>query len=148
MIIKIDGEVYTVPPEEEAKLLQQLCAMGENTYESQGLELQLLADALARWVLAKWETAVRKLHGKDASMVMRLPRKENGRKLEPTRHLSNLLVAQMGEMVKHAELTVTTDGYRNATAFNLSVPTQDQEGRSLVPYGHIGQWENHGAKIP
>lgn len=143
MKIYLDGEEYTVPPDQEAKMLAQFNAMSATMYEQQGLELQLLATALVRGVLLKWERSVRKTQGKDASLLIRPPKG-----VEPVLHLSNLLVGKMGEMVKHAELRIETNGQRTTTAFNFSIKAQDQGGGSLVSDGNIGQRENDSAQVP
>lgn len=142
MIINLDGVRYRVPAEQEAQFIESWHQNGIQMYEAQGLELQLLATGLVRWILAKWERAVRKVHGQEAAAAIRPPKKK-----EPTVHLSELLAAHLREIVRDAELTVTTDGEGNTSTFALSLPVKDKARRPVVPHGNERIGQNNRAEV-
>lgn len=142
MKIFLDGQAYTVPREQEARMIQQFRAKVDETYEKTEPTGQLVITAVVRWILAKMESAVRKSHGKEAALLIRPPKKK-----EPALHLSGLLANHLQDLVQDAELTIETDGNGNTTAFNFSVKAEDQGGGPLVSHGDQREWQNDGAQI-
>lgn len=142
MRIFLDGQAYTVPREQEARMIQQFRSKADETYEKTEITGQLVITAVVRWILTKIESAVRKSHGKEAALLVRPPKKK-----EPALHLSALLANHLQDIVENAELTIETDGAGNTTAFNFSIPAQDQPRGSLVSDGNIREWEDNGAQI-
>lgn len=142
MIIKVDGQILTVPSEQEGRMIDQALQKTCETYEKTEMTGQLVITALCRYVLSKIETAVRKLQGKEAALLVRPPRKK-----EPAIHLAELLANHVRDLVKDAELVIETDGAGNTTAFNFSFKAQGETGGPLDHYGDIGKREDNCSEV-
>jgi hypothetical protein len=91
-------------------------------------------------------SSIRLVRGKDAAMVARPPKKT-----DPVLHLNRMIENALREVIKHAEVAITTEegagGTRTAATFALSFAPQGLSGGPLVPYGDVGIRQDHSAEV-
>lgn len=143
MRIEINGQEYSVPDEKMEELLGGFHMRGVQEYEAQGLELQLLASAVARWILAKLEKGLRLKLGRERASEICRPAK----KADPVVHLSQFMADRAREALSHATLTIKTDEQYRATDFKLSFAAESEAGRSLATDGDERFWEDNRAEV-
>ena len=142
MKIRVNDQEFTVPQDQQERILAQFERIGMEQNEKLGLEFQLVATTVARTALSHWENKVRKSHGKEAALAMRPPKK-----VEPVAHLSRMILGIFGEAIKDAEVSITTDEFGQTTSLSLSLPTKGGSWGQMVPDGHLGEREDHRSEV-
>ena len=142
MHLLINDLSYSVTEADQRRVVELLQAMLLAEYDKLDDNYQFLSKPIARTILQKMEESARKKGvPKEQALAFRPPKR-----IDPTKHLLNIVSGIFHEAMKHVQVSITTDDDR-VSALSLSLTGQGKSGRSVAFDGHIGEREDDGLKV-